>query len=823
MMNPIDEALNQAWHFLQAGHAAHAGQICRQVLQADPSRIKAWFVLGNACLAQGNAAEAEASYRHIIHLAPELANAPFNLGLALQQQGRLHEAADCYRQALRLRPGFVEALDNLGTTLALLGATEEARVTLEEAVRADPGSARAHNNLGKLLHELGRPDEAEARFRQALQVRPDYTEALFNLGLSLEGQERFAEAAASYQQALGLRPNFTEALNNLGTTLARLGKPAEAQARLEEALHLNPGYTPAINNLGKLLQDQGQCDEAEACFRRAVQLRPDYAAALFNLGVTLEAQRRLGEAVASYQQALRLRPDFAEALNNLGNVQRQLANWDDAEAALRQAVRVRTGFAQAHTNLGSLYQDRGRPAEAEAHLREALRLRPSNHLRAHVATLLPPVYESLDDLHAWRSRLTENLRRLHADGVTLDLTHEPAAPPFFLAYQGQNDRDLQRDFARLCRVASEPPPSAARGEKIRIGFLSSHFHDHTIGRLFRGAIATLSRGTFHVTALTVGKRDDETSRAIRRAADAHVEVPANLPAARRLVAGQRLDVLFYPDLGMDPFSYALAFSRLAPVQCVCWGHPVTTGIGTIDYFLSSEALETEAAEEHYTETLVRLKALPVHYYRPAPPPARGRGFYGLPADANLYACPQSLFKLHPEFDAVLGGVLRRDPRGVVALLHGRAPHWDELLLRRFAVTMPDVTGRVHFVPPLSRGDFLGLLAASDVLLDPLHFGGGNTSYEAFALGVPVVTLPSAFLRGRITLALYRQMGVTDCVAASVGEYIDQAVRLGTDRGYRDAVREKIRDASPVLYEDAEGVRELEAFFERITTPETHER
>jgi protein O-GlcNAc transferase len=271
-------------------------------------------------------------------------------------------------------------------------------------------------------------------------------------------------------------------------------------------------------------------------------------------------------------------------------------------------------------------------------------------------------------------------------------------------------------------------------------------------------------------------------------------------------------VLFYTDIGMDPVTSTLAHSRLAPVQCTTWGHPVTTGIDTIDYFISSAALETEEAEQHYTETLVRLKTLQIYYYRPElPRPSLRREDFGLTSESHVYACPQSLFKLHPEFDAVLGGILRGDPRGTLLLSWGLAPRWEQLLRQRFAATLPDVVDRIRFLPKMNRPEFLSLLAVSDVLLDPLHFGGGNTSYEGLALGVPIVTLPSRFLRGRITFALYKQMDMLDCVVHSPREYNELALRLGTDKSYRDQVRAKILAANSVLYENSTGVKELEEF------------
>ena len=162
---------------------------------------------------------------------------------------------------------------------------------------------------------------------------------------------------------------------------------------------------------------------------------------------------------------------------------------------------------------------------------------------------------------------------------------------------------------------------------------------------------------------------------------------------------------------------------------------------------------------------------------------------------------------------MLAGILRRDLRGVLVLSRGKQTHAEHLLRRRFASTMSDVLERIYFLPSLDHHDFLNLNALADVMLDPIHFGGGNTSYEAFALGVPVVTQPSNMLRGRITWALYQQMGVLECAVRSPTEYIDLAVRLGTDADYRAHVSAKIKAASEVLFENPGGIWELEEFFQ----------
>jgi predicted O-linked N-acetylglucosamine transferase (SPINDLY family) len=290
---------------------------------------------------------------------------------------------------------------------------------------------------------------------------------------------------------------------------------------------------------------------------------------------------------------------------------------------------------------------------------------------------------------------------------------------------------------------------------------------------------------------------------IDQGADHVVRVPADLAAARQQIAQRELDALMYTDIGRDPITYFLAFSRLAPVQCTTLGHPVTTGIPTLDYFISSADLEPPDADDQYTEKLVRLKSVPTFFYAPAVlPPPKTRHDFGLDPKTHLYLCPQAPFKIHPEYDFALADILRADPQGQVLFVCSRKPEWTRLLLRRLRRTIPDVISRICFFPHQRTPDYLKLIANCDVLLDTFPCGGGVTSYKGFTVGTPIVTLPGTFARNRITYACYRKMGVLDCVARDRHEYVQIAVRLATDRAWQREVRSKILAAHRAIYEDA---------------------
>jgi protein O-GlcNAc transferase len=304
-------------------------------------------------------------------------------------------------------------------------------------------------------------------------------------------------------------------------------------------------------------------------------------------------------------------------------------------------------------------------------------------------------------------------------------------------------------------------------------------------------------------------------------ADKTLTLPAGITNQQQAVAAERLDVLFYPDIGMTPATYFLAYARLAPVQATSWGHPDTSGLDTMDYYVSAVTNEPEEADAYYTERLVRLNRLPCFYNKvPASSiPILSKAELGLPETGNLYGCPQNLFKLHPDFDAILAAIAEGDPSGYVILPEGKYSAWTGLLKARWAKSYPVLLERVLFLPRMSWDRFMSTLAHMDVLLDPLHFGSGNTFYDAMVYGTPVVTWPGRFARGRNVAAAYRQMGIADApVAQRLEDYAPLAIALGRDIERRQALRESsLKAANRELFEDNQAVREFETFLEAAVT------
>ncbi len=556
---------------------------------------------------------------------------------------------------------------------------------------------------------------------------------------------------------------------------------------------------PAAIEIAARYQQAEQFVKAEAIYRQIVQVQPNFAAAYHQLGKIQFAQNQVDEAIACYQQALQFQPDLVEVYKDLGNI----------------------------------FRIQGKLTEAKACFQRVLELDPSDTgTRIKLATLRPVIMGLPQDILASRQQFENQVDALLTGNLHLNNPEpETGVTNFYFAYHGFNDKDLQIKLAHLYEqvcpellyVAPHCQTQAVeiRQRKIKVGFISKFFKNHTIAKVMGGIIAHLDREQFEVYVFLFPQQPDEATVFIQQHADYVEIVPPVLATARQGIADKQLDILFYPDIGMDSFTYFLAFSRLAPVQCTTWGHPVTSGIRHIDYFISTADLETDESEAHYSERLVRLNSQITFYYKPTLPHfAKTRSDFSLAESDHIYICPQALFKFHPDFDWVLAEILGRDRQGQVLLVEGFHRHWTELLKQRFQQTIPTVIERIRLLPRMSLGDYFNLLTLSDVMLDPFPFGGGNTSYEALAVGIPIVTLPTSLMRGRLTYACYCQMEMMDCVADSPQRYVDIAVQLGTDFSYREQIKAQILARHQVLYEDIRVVRELERFFRAAVTTTT---
>ena len=599
-------------------------------------------------------------------------------------------------------------------------------------------------------------------------------------------------------------------------------------ARAERAsTAIGDAQRPDVDFLrGLIAEKRGDLVHAAVFMDAAVAARADEPVFRLRLAQVLFALQRYDAALEHYAAALASdsldNASRVSALRDAGRCHTKRGEMARGCEYLEQALALAPGDPAICNYLSTALYAETRIAEARRTLEPMVDARIGG-MRLRRALFLPAVYESQAEIDEVRARFSDELDEvLAADEPHIsDPAAEVGVTGFNLAYHNRNNAPLLAKVCRamrhVCPTCSQaaPPRPARRGGRIRIGFVSSFFQLHSVARTTIGFIRDLPRDRFEVRVFAIDPRDDAMRRDIENAADAYMRLPRDLADIRKAIEDAALDILVFADIGMDPLTYALALWRLAPVQAVSWGHSDTSGVDTIDYYLSADGVEIESADTHYTERLVRPRAFFLGgYERPRLAQPMSREALGLPSGAHLYGCLQPVFKLHPDIDAVFGALLDRDARAEIVLLESKV-HAAATVRKRFARTLGPLASRIRFLPSMPMERYVATLAALDVALDPLYFGGCNSSCEALALGVPLVTLPGEHLYGRFTLGLYREMGIDACVATGVDDYIERALRFANEQDLRDEVSRELVARSGVLYGRKDITLAYADFFEEL--------
>ena len=357
--------------------------------------------------------------------------------------------------------------------------------------------------------------------------------------------------------------------------------------------------------------------------------------------------------------------------------------------------------------------------------------------------------------------------------------------------------------------------------KIKIGFISDYLTDHTIGKLFKGIILRLDQKKFDVIVFHTEKtkkgiilnqlQDAENNGLIR-----NCFLPSNFNEKQKIILKESLSILFYPEIGLSLELYYLSFIKLANYQITSWGHPETTGNSSIDYFLTSKLIETGEAQKNFSEKLIHLDYLPMYYYTPL---IKNKIDKTELSRNNIYSCPQTLQKLHPNFDSIIGKIFAQDSKAEIYFIKDANNILFKKLIERFKKNKKIDLERIKFLDGLSWEDYINHCGKASVLLDPIYYGAGNSFYESVFYGTPTVTMPTKYTKSRLVLGAYNQIDISNLdfnpITKSVDEYVEKAIEISSNKNLYDLKQNIQQRAKKNLYERVEVIKNFEQVFEDI--------
>jgi predicted O-linked N-acetylglucosamine transferase (SPINDLY family) len=655
-------------------------------------------------------------------------DALFQQAVAQFQQGDLTGSESSVQKVLKINPGHAGALHLMGVIKSHLGQYKPAIEFLLHAISIDALQPSCHNNLGFALHMEGRLDEALEACTRAIQLRPDFAEAFNTLGVVLKDMGRLDEALEACTHAIKIKPDLADAHNNIGVILKELGRLDEAQATCTRAIQLRPDFAEAFNILGVVLKGMGRMDKALEACTSAIKIKPDLADAHDNRGSLLCEAGYLLDALDSCERAIQINPDRGITYYNLGNILGELRRFDEAEHNYRHALELNPGNATAHSNLLFL-------------LASEARLEP---------------HEMLEQQRFWDS--------VHGKEGQANALH-----------------------AHCLGDSSD--------RRLRVGYVSPDFRRHPVSYFFEPLLTAHDKTRFEVFCYASHDESlsDDVTQHLRNIAE-HWRFVSNKSdyELARLILADGIDILV--DLaGHTRGNRLKAFTyRPAPVQATYLGYCASTGLDSMDYWITDEVIHPLDTQEMAVEHIYRLPRCSFSYM----PPAEAPDVFPCPNndDQVVFGSFSHLSKLSPKVIEVWSKILTGLPNSRLLLMdkYMADPKVRRLLQQDFANNGIS-QDRLMLRERVPFQQYLATYAEVDIVLDPFPRTGGTTTAEALWMGVPVVTLAGKRYVERISASKLTAVGLHDLIAQNENDYIGTAVSLGLNAELRRKLRGDLRN------------------------------
>jgi predicted O-linked N-acetylglucosamine transferase (SPINDLY family) len=381
-------------------------------------------------------------------------------------------------------------------------------------------------------------------------------------------------------------------------------------------------------------------------------------------------------------------------------------------------------------------------------------------------------------------------------------------------------RWAERNFAgSKSKDAGRNPVRSVKARRIRIGYLSSEFHEHAIAYLFAGVLEAHDRNRFEIFAYSYGPEDQSAMRTrLHNASEHFIDVAreADDTVVKRIEEAD-LDIL----VDLKGYTLGARTNILAQRPCaiqVNWlGYPGTMGADFIDCLITDPFIVPQEHQHFYSEQIIYLS----HCWqcndrsRPQIEPL-DRTEYRLPENAFVYCCFTQSVKITPDIFARWMSLLKLVPASVLWLAEDNRWATEHLIKR--AQQHGIAPDRLVFSPRLPFAQHLARYRAADLALDTFPYTSHSTASDALWSGCPIVALCGETFAARVSGSILTHANLPELITYSLDEYEALASRLATDARFRNDIRLRVAQcrASPLF--DAESfTRDIEGIYERLTS------
>jgi len=575
-------------------------------------------------------------------------------------------------------------------------------------------------------------------------------------------------------------------------------------------------------NLGLFSYDKKDFFQAKEFFLKAYELCPDRESILNNIAACFNELEEFNELEIFLKKLIKLNINNILALKLLINFNLKFKKLEDILELIRYLKKIPKNLVQE--NFIEEFDKASLFFGLLGHYKKLLEFYDlytffyPKKLDIYLSSLflLPGIVESWEEFNSSRLNFENNLDQIsNLDLSNFEITHLPDNHTFFLSYGNQDNLNILKKYNKNIRklyprLNFNFNYKQNLNSKIKLGFISEFFTNHTVAKLFGNIPFHLNKEKFDIIIFHGPNTKDSFFKKKLDINFKTINLKPDFNEKIKTIEKENLDILFYTDIGMSLDLYFLSFTRLAQYQVLTWGHPETSGNPNIDFFISNNLSENKGSENFYSEKLIKFKSFNSFYIKPKYFDQKNK--LNFETIGKVYFCPQSLIKILPDFDIIIKKILFEDKKANIFFIKDSFNYQYKIFLNRLKKNNIDVE-RIKFLDRLDENQFIFFCGLANVLLDPTHFSSGNSFIETFVNPAPLITFPGNFLRSNLSTGLYRQLGVENApISSSVDEYVYLATKLANDEKENLSIRSQILNNSKNFFENHSVISEYESFF-----------
>jgi len=719
-------------------------------------------------------------------------------------------------KAIGLNPAMGDAYNILGLIHSERKEFSKGIAFIRKALLCSPNQVVYLNNLGKLLMSSGKDKEAVSLFEKIIKIQPEFFQAYFSLGKHYKKNDQVEKAKSFFEKTISLKPDFVPALNNLANLLQKENNHQGAFDLYQQALAINPAFPEIHANLGHIHVFKGELKLAEDAFLHSIQMNPNYWDAHFALANLYNRGKQFIDAERSYLNVLKINPSHQESLIALGDIYRRNGDLEKAIRIFLNLISIEPENKIAHINAGVVYFLISDHENARKHFLKVLEIDPLNAESKFTLGKLSELdkdyikakqlYEEvLKDEHAFNiqvlyelvllnlriadwSRYDELLARLIQEtkeylaeasnfNVTpLTLNYFPIPHELHLGVSKRYSELVSEEIRHTKKACEFSYPKTLHEGKLRIAYISPDFRLHAVGLLLKDLFRHHDRNRVEVYLYSIVNTDDEYNTSFIDSSDVFRDISrlSHLEAST-LINKDQIHVLI--DLaGYTTYSrpHILAYQP-APLQMSFLGYPNTSGSSYMNYILGDKWLLPDHLKPYYSEEFVHLPHAFVSSSLEVASNCPTRAELGLPDEAFVYCCFNSIYKISPQVFSAWMKILKATPKAVLWLSKENDLAVDNL--KKEALKHGVNESRLVFAERLPMDEYLASYQYADVFLDTFYYSAGSTAVCALYAGVPLLTLAGESNASRMGASIVDAVGQGTFIVNTEEAYMAKAIDM----------------------------------------------